>query len=223
MNKPPSNKEIKTIASHLRKPVGVKGIEVANMMNEGNLPMNLHTLAVLNAEPKDHILEIGMANGYFVKHLLNGTRDIKYIGLDYSETMIAEARKLNSKYIEQGTADFIQGDIHQLPFKDEVFDKLFTINTFYFWEDIPEVLNEIKRVLKPNGVFILSIRPKHNMETIPVTKFNFKLLETINIIEILKTAGFDQIEKTEIIEPEQERWGKSFTRETVILKCKIEQ
>ncbi|NJB82120.1 hypothetical protein [Wenyingzhuangia aestuarii] len=48
MSTPPTKEEIKEIASHLRKPEGTKGIEIANMMNDGNQPMNLHTLAVVN-------------------------------------------------------------------------------------------------------------------------------------------------------------------------------
>lgn len=221
MKKKPTTEEIKTIASHLRKPIGDKGVEVANIMNDGNLPMNLHTLAVLNAKTDDNILEIGMANGYFVRHLLEGNNDIEYTGIDYSETMVNEAIKRNKKYIHSQKAKFIKADTQEIPFRNALFDKVFTINTFYFWDNIQTVLKEIKRVLKPHGEFVLAIRPKHNMEKIPVTKYNFTLLETSKIIEHIKEVGFNTIEKTEIKEPEQVRWGQTFQRESIILKCKI--
>lgn len=221
MSTPPTKEEIKEIASHLRKPEGTKGIEIANMMNDGNQPMNLHTLAVVNPQANDAILEIGMANGYFVKNILALDPSITYYGLDYSTTMVNEAHKLNIKYVKNNQANFTEGTIENLPYKDKKFNKIVTINTFYFWTNPSKALNEIKRVLTTNGSFILSIRPKHNLEQFPVTQHNFTILPTENIITLLKEHGFNTIEKTEIKEPEQERWGKNFQRESLILKCSL--
>ena len=62
-----TEEEIKEVAAQLRKPVGENGTEIGKLMNVGNAPMNRHTLAVLNPEPNDSILEVGMGNGFFVR------------------------------------------------------------------------------------------------------------------------------------------------------------
>lgn len=218
-----TTEKIIEIAAHLRKPNGEMGKEIAHKMNDGNYPMNMHTLAVLDSNHHDDILEIGMGNGFFVDKIINGKKNIKYTGLDYSETMVTEAITLNQEHVTNNKATFVKGDIANLPFKDKQFNKIFTVNTFYFWEDAKIVLNEIKRVLKDDGFFILSIRPKRSLKQFPVTKYNFKIVDTKDIITLLKESGFITIEQTEIKEPEQGKWeNMSVVRnETLLLKCSL--
>ncbi len=222
MDKKLTEDEIKAVAAQLRKPEGELGTQVAQVMNVGNLPMNLHTLAVLNPEPLDNILEVGMGNGFFVKNILKVDNSIHYTGYDYSELMVEESIANNKQFIENGQAEFIVGNIVKMPFKDLYFNKIVTINTFYFWDDIPAVLSELKRVLTPNGELIISIRPKHNIEKYPVNKYGFGIYETDEIIKMLSDNGFSAAEVTKIVEPPQKRMGMLLERETVILKCLVE-
>ncbi|WP_363253908.1 methyltransferase domain-containing protein [Clostridium sp.] len=45
-----------------------------------------------------------------------------------------------------------------LLYDDDFFDVVTTINTIYFWNDTKKGLEEIYRVLKGDGVFIINIR-----------------------------------------------------------------
>ncbi|MBK7811139.1 MAG: hypothetical protein IPI50_07870 [Saprospiraceae bacterium] len=58
---------LKEIAKQLRQPSGEFATQVGQKMNEGNLHINLNTIEALNLQKGDHILEIGMGNGFFVK------------------------------------------------------------------------------------------------------------------------------------------------------------
>ena len=138
---------LKSIARQLRQPTGEQGIQVAKKMNEGNLHMNRFTIEALHIKHFDRILEIGMANGYFVKDILKDAT-VRYVGCDFSEIMVAEARTHNQSFIDSGQAEFLLANADNLPFKDESFDKVFTVNTIYFWDDPEKVLEEIK---KTNG------------------------------------------------------------------------
>jgi ubiquinone/menaquinone biosynthesis C-methylase UbiE len=51
--------------------------------------------------------------------------------------------------------NFIQGDIFQLAFKNSSLDKVFISEVLIGLNDIPAALDEVHRVLKPNGKFIL--------------------------------------------------------------------
>lgn len=142
---------LKTIAGQLRKPTGEYATQVGEKMNEGNLHINLITIEALNIVPEDNILEIGMGNGYFVKNILSIDKSIKYTGCDYSEIMVEECNKQNETFITTGQAKFIIADAKELPFGNETFDKVFSINTIYFWDNPNIVLAEIVRVLKSKG------------------------------------------------------------------------
>jgi len=212
--------EIKKYAAQLRKPQGEQGVEVAKMMNYTNQGINLHTLAVLNPQPNDKILEIGMGNGFFVKNIVNLANDIQYTGYDYAEGMVEVATKLNQELVERKQAQFIQGEIEHLPFREDSFTKVFTVNTFYFWKNPTQTLQGLRNVLCPEGVFVLAIRPKHNMLQFPVTKYDFRAWSNEEVLELFQNVGFQKIEVTEIKEPVLERNGELYDRETVIISGK---
>lgn len=216
----PTEEQIKETAKQLRKPEGEAGIEMAEIMNQGNFPMNMHTLAVVNPQENDDILEIGMGNGFFVKYILRHSPSINYTGCDYSKTMVQKAIADNTIFLKKGRASFLEGNVHELPFTEIQFTKIFTVNTFYFWEDAELALSEIKRVLHPEGAFILSVRPKSLMSQYPVTKYDFTLWEDEEI-EALLRKHFSKIEITKIQEPDQEWMGEIRSRACIIFNCKL--
>ena len=83
------------LAKHLRRPEGETGKAVGIQMNKGNKHICLNSYKILNAQDGERILEIGMGNGYFISDLFQMADNIKYIGLDFSPTMIEEAKNIN--------------------------------------------------------------------------------------------------------------------------------
>ena len=198
---------LKTIAGQLRQPTGEYAIQVGEKMNEGNLHINLITIAALNIVPGDNILEIGMGNGYFVKNILSIDKSIKYTGCDYSEIMVEECNKQNETFITTGQAKFIIADAKELPFGNETFDKVFSINTIYFWDNPNIVLAEIVRVLKPKGQLTISIRPKSIMEHYPFVKYGFNMFSKEDLTDVISKNNFNVINIVEKEEPELELNG----------------
>lgn len=138
--------DLKILAQNLANPQGKKGIEIGEMMNDTNIGMTLESIQTLLIEDDEHILEIGHGNADHVKSILNKATNIKYTGIDISETMHNEAKRLNKHF--EGQADFVLYEGRKLPFQDKTFAKIFTVNTVYFWEQPVEYLNEIYRVLR---------------------------------------------------------------------------
>src|ERR1044072_8000254 len=128
----------KTLAAQLRQPEGTLGIKIGENMNKGNRLMNLQSIRQLEISDHDNILEIGMGNGFFVRDIINAATNVSYTGCDFSETMIREAKELNVSIA--GNARFTLCNATQLPFKDGSFEKVFTVNTIYFWEDAKQIL-----------------------------------------------------------------------------------
>jgi ubiquinone/menaquinone biosynthesis C-methylase UbiE len=193
---------LQQLAAQLRRPTGKEGINTGDWMNKGNVQMNLNTLQIVDAVANDAILEIGMGNGFFVHQIVEKHSSIKYTGADFSEVMVAEAQRINAEWINKGQATFILSDAIALPFSNSSFNKIFTINTIYFWEDAVKILAELKRVLLPKGKLIIALRPKRLMQNYPFTKYGFTMFSKEEVVQLLTQNGFIVMQAIENPEPD---------------------
>ncbi len=77
-----------------------------------------------------------------------------------------------------------------MPFKNESFDVILSLNTIYFWKNADAPVEEIKRVLKQNGKVLIGFRPKHIVEALPFTKEGFTTYTQEDVRGLLKSHGF---------------------------------
>lgn len=201
------------LARQLRCPSGERGITIAQNMDFTNANVIARTIESLKIENNDRVLEIGPGNAAHVWKVLEKASGVNYQGVDISETMIAEAEKLN-----EGIANvfFRLTDGRTLPFEEGRFDKVFTTNTIYFWENPEEYAQEIYRVLKPGGILSIGFIPKRVMEHIPFSRHGFTLYEERMVREFLQNNGFTvtaEVTEKEIITGAH---GEDIEREFVI-------
>ncbi len=76
-----------------------------------------------------------------------------YQGLDISEFAVQDAEKA---WKERPNTAFAQSDLHSVPFKNESFDIVLSINSLEHMLNPASLMLEIKRVLKPNGYFVVT-------------------------------------------------------------------
>ena len=210
---------LQAIALQLRRPQGEYGTQIGERMNVTNRYINLHTIDALELKNGDTVLEVGPGNGFFVKDILSAGDSISYTGCDFSELMVEEATRNNLGFVDEGRAVFHLSSADKLPLEDGSFDKVFTINTVYFWEDPKKVLAEFKRVMKPAGELLIAVRPKHLMEEYPFTKYGFNLYSNEELEKMLTDNGFTVVETIEKDEPDQEISGVSVKVKTLIVKA----
>jgi ubiquinone/menaquinone biosynthesis C-methylase UbiE len=211
--------DFKAVAEQLRKPDGEFGKQVGAKMNDGNWHINRYTLDALNLKPNDNLLELGMGNGFFVKEIFAAENTVGYTGCDFSETMVEEALRLNEVFVKAGQAEFILASGANLPFPDETFDTVFTVNTLYFWTNPAQELAEIRRVLKPEGTLLLAIRPGSVMKNLPFTSYGFRLYEKEEVAELLIMNGYTVVDFIEKKEPEQTMNGAVVPMETLLVRA----
>ena len=185
--------DFQLLAAQLRQPHDEFGIEVALQMNVSNEALTLSAIDTLELHKGDNVLEIGMGNGLFCKNVL-AAEDTSYTGCDFSELMVSEAASINKEYISAGRANFILGNASNMPFPDNAFDKIFTINTIYFWDDPVNILSEIRRVLKPDGLVSIGLRTEESMKVLPFFQYGFTGYDKQKLSELLEQNGFDIIE-----------------------------
>ena len=109
-------------------------------------------------EAGDSVLDVGCANGYSaLQHLEKEVAAIT--GVDFSETMIAEAQKNKTGCPSPEKVQFKVGDVRDLKFDDESFDVVYTTRTLINlpnWEDQKTGISECLRVCRRGGRVIFS-------------------------------------------------------------------
>ena len=183
-----SAEEIKAIAANLAHPQGEMGHAVAERMNENNAGVTSLMYDHLNVGPKSRVLEIGFGNGKLLTQLLGMCARVD--GIDISRDMIDAGKKLQADAIAEGKLTLSYGSSASIPYADDSFDAICTANTLYFWKDVPQDLQEIKRVLKPGGRLAIGIRSRSKMEAMPFTAHGFTLYEKEEVVALLEAAGF---------------------------------
>ena len=108
-------------------------------------------------------LEVGPGPGYLGLEWLKHTEGTSLIGVDISPDMIGLARRHAEEYGVEHRTKYVLSDSRTLPFDENVFDAVFTSNSFHEWAYPKESLNEIFRVLKPRGMcYIRDLRRDMN-------------------------------------------------------------
>jgi len=208
------------LASQLRHPSGEHASEVALNMNSANGQLNVKCILPLNLQNSESLLEIGPGNGVFAADIIKRADNLSYTGVDWSADMVAEAKRMNEDIVTSGQATFQQGNSSQLNFDNNVFDKVLTVHTLYFWDKPLEHLVEIRRVLKPQGLFCLAFGDSSFMKSLPFVPYGFELYDKERACRLLDASRFNVL----AIEQHREQ-GVSNTREVVdklinIILCK---
>lgn len=195
-------KDLKELARQLSCPEGAEGLVTAERMNVSNANMTRRTIDAMQLNGNVQVLEIGPGNAIHVTDLLRRSDDIRYRAADISPTMIAEAERLNAAWTEKGRASFHLSDGQTLPFAIDTFDRIFTVNTLYFWQDPPAYATELLRVLKPGARLYLTFAEKSFMEQLPFVQYGFQLYDTPAAEALLHSAGYrlvDALHETETV------------------------
>jgi ubiquinone biosynthesis O-methyltransferase len=104
------------------------------------------------------ILDAGCGTGIYSRRLAKKGNYV--IGIDASEEMLHIAQ--NKPNFEGPTIEYIKGDLHYLPFKNNLFDSVVCITALEFCRDVFQVVRELGRVLKPQGQLILGMLNKES-------------------------------------------------------------
>jgi ubiquinone/menaquinone biosynthesis C-methylase UbiE len=193
-----------TIPTHLRALEGVlKDIRgeshnpVTKIWWDMHLEINLE-LANENSSEGNVILDVGCGGGDYIIALSKNNRMCFGIDPLYEVSLLKARQKAKD---ENCNIPLIQSVSEDLPFKDEKFDMILHFSTLQHVDDQHKTLSEIKRVLKDNGLLVVSVPLNKNIFTLfrkiknqeYVTKvFDIRELKKVlteNGFEILKIRG----------------------------------
>lgn len=125
---------------------------VWNMDREKNLDYLERALSGVPEGFAGRLLEVPVGTGVLTMPVYRELPKADVTCLDYSEAMMASAQ---AKALSAGLSNvrFMQGDVGALPFEDEAFDIVLSLNGFHAFPDKEAAYRETFRVLKPGGTF----------------------------------------------------------------------
>ena len=191
------------ISRQFSNPRGFIGRCCCVIMNIINRSMYRRILSLLELNDKANMLDIGCGNGHLIKLAYEKFHADMY-GVDISEDMRCEAERRNIDAKKSGKLHLDVGDCCNLPYENEFFDAITSVNTIYFWNDTLQGLKEINRTLKAGGCFYNVVYTKEWLQKLPYTKTGFQFFKPSDLVSMGKKAGFSEISVQDIVK------GKSF-------------
>lgn len=188
----------------------------------------------LDPEKGDIILDVGCGDGYYLYLLSNLGLKLRLAGVDSDKkALISAKRNLVGKNIT-----LVHGDLMtKLPFKNGLFDKVVMSEVLEHLPDDAKGLKEVKRILKPNGIIVISV-PNANypflwdpinwtLEHIFHTHFKSgfwagiwnqheRLYKTSDLEKVLKFVGFKIIKIQSLT-----RWSLPFNHYLINIGARI--
>jgi ubiquinone/menaquinone biosynthesis C-methylase UbiE len=148
--------------------------------NYGDYPTN--RLAVDQVELHDEclIVDIGCGTGSALRHASLKIKNGILIGVDPIPRMIEIAVSMTKDHPGMDQISFKVGSAEDIPIEDDLADYVFAFDSIDHWQDVDTGLNGVKRIIKPEGLFII-VKDK----SVPSSKKSLKQLR-----EKLDSSGF---------------------------------
>ncbi|MEA5536880.1 DUF5838 family protein [Crocosphaera sp. XPORK-15E] len=166
---------------------------------------NLSLAARMGIQPGNYIFDAGCGAGIPAIHIAQSFPGTRIEGITISEVEAAEAQ---IRIAQANLVDRIRvqvGDFHAPPFPNEVFDVVFFNDSIKYSHQVPQVLAEVKRVLRPGGtlyitgLFVkeppLSPQEQQALDEMKQEDLQGSHLIPINkMVDFVQQAGFQAVE-----------------------------
>lgn len=171
-------------------------------MERGHRPVGEQAIARMNVPEDARVLDLGCGSGWATRLLAGYALRGLVVGVDISDEMIEVARS-SSKEFEN--VEFHVAGADSLPFREGHFSHAFSMESLYYYADVGAALREVRRVMKPGGLFVavvdlyLENEPSH--QWVEQLKVPVHLLSVEDYRALLSEAGFVDVRDERIFDP----------------------
>ena len=171
-------------------------------MEKGHRPVGEQAIELMNIPAEASVLDVGCGSGWASRLMAEKASAGSVTGIDISDEMVQVARESSTAV---SNVKFEVASAEKLPFADATFTHAFSMESLYYYADIPGALAEIKRVLRPGGRFVtvvdlyLESRPTH--QWVADLKVPVELLSTAEYRSLFGGAGFTNVMDQRIYDP----------------------
>ena len=206
---------LKSFFSQCARPEGALGRVMLSFMNYTHAPLTNWGLNLVDVQDGWTMLDVGCGGGFTIRRLLKAAskrgqsqtclsfaereqarpklKRAQVYGIDISEESVAKAKKVNAEVLDKQV--FItQGSAEKLPYEDGKFDLVTAVETVYFWPNLPNCLQEVRRVLKPGGKFAILVEVVDSDSKWTSVVEGMTAYSPDDLKKLLDDAGFTQTE-----------------------------
>ncbi len=173
-------------------------------MERHHLDITEKTIRLMNLRSGERVLDLGCGSGWATRLLARLVGDGpegfgQVVGLDVSDEMIRQARAASKDF---ENILYVWGSAQQIPWEENFFDKVLSVESFYYYPDQDRALAELFRVMAPRGrMFILINLYKDNpysLQWVDKLKVPVHVRSAAEYAELLKKHAFENIETKQI-------------------------
>ena len=172
-----------------QKPSGLIGRVITKIWSFYFKKLSLWAIKQTTISDNYRILEIGYGGGSTIKNLLALNKNLEIHGIDISKESYRTAQRVHSDSIKKGSVQLKIGNVENMPYQNNYFDRIFAIQTHIFWKDIKKSFQEVYRVMSSNSTLIIASEKEkiHYHMTDYRTSHEFS--------QLLTSIGFSKIEE----------------------------
>jgi ubiquinone/menaquinone biosynthesis C-methylase UbiE len=173
-------------------------------MERHHLDITEKTIRHMELRPGERVLDMGCGAGWATRILARLVGEGpeghgQVIGIDISDEMIRRARTASKDF---DNVMFVVGSAEKIPWEENFFDKVLSVESFYYYPDQDRALNELFRVMAPRGrLFILINLYKDNpysLRWVEELKVPVHARSEDEYVELMKAHAFEDVQAVHI-------------------------
>jgi ubiquinone/menaquinone biosynthesis C-methylase UbiE len=162
------------------------------------------TIRRMDLRPGERVLDLSCGTGWATRLLARLVADGpqgfgQVVGLDISDEMIRRARAASQEF---DNVMYVWGSAQQIPWQENFFDKVLSIEAFYYFPDQERVLAELFRVLVPRGRFYLLINlykdNPYSLRWVEELKVPVHARSEAEYLQMLRAHAFEDVQAIRI-------------------------
>jgi len=171
-------------------------------MERGHRPVGEQAIARMGVGAESRVLDVGCGSGWATRLLADYALKGRVTGIDISDEMVRVARASSPSH---QNVDFEVASAEQLPFDDQEFTHAFSMESLYYYRNIPQAVGEIYRVMRKGGLFCAVVdlywESEATHQWVETLKVPVQLLRVDDYRALFRDAGFTNIRDERIIDP----------------------
>ena len=173
-------------------------------MENHHLDITEKTIRLMNLRPGERVLDLGCGSGWATRLLARIVSDGpegfgQVVGVDVSDEMIRQARAASKDF---ENVMYVWGSATQIPWEENFFDKMLSVESFYYYPDQDRALAELFRVMAPKGrLFILINLYRDNpysLQWVDKLKVPVHVRSAAEYVDLLRKHLFENVEYRQI-------------------------